>query len=293
MTTFALIGAAGFVAPRHMQAIHDVGGDLVAACDPHDSVGVLDQFGFKNTDFFTSPERFERYLAKMAHTKPLDWLIVCSPNYLHDTHIRMGLNVGARVLCEKPLVLSPDNLNELSQTEGACDSLQPRVFTVLQLRHVIALRDLKVHAWPPHAGGHAKIELVYTTPRGRWYNQSWKGDVEKSGGLITNIGIHMLDMLLWIWGSSRSAVHWPNSAGTATRGRMELERADVHFALAIDGDKPERKLIVDGHEIDFTTGFENLHKTVYRETLAGRGHTIADARPAIELAWLLRNNVNV
>jgi UDP-N-acetyl-2-amino-2-deoxyglucuronate dehydrogenase len=310
MTTFALVGAAGFVAPRHLQAIRDVGGELVAALDPHDSVGVLDRYGFRNADFFTAPERFERHLAKMAHTKPLDWLVVCSPNYLHDTHIRMGLNVGAQVLCEKPLVLTPANLDELYGAEARLaeaglfnqykpapfDAHKPRVFTVLQLRHMPQLQELhedrKARAHLPYIDD---VELVYVTPRGRWYDHTWKGDPAKSGGLIVNIGIHMLDLLVWIWGPPPKTlmfdeITWDDydEEKREHTGQIRLEHARVKFRLSISGETAARRLVANGREIDFTTGFENLHTTVYRETLAGRGHTIADARPAIELAWRLR-----
>jgi UDP-N-acetyl-2-amino-2-deoxyglucuronate dehydrogenase len=280
MTTFALTGVAGFVAPRHLQAIKDVGGTLVAALDPNDSVGILDKFD-RNTQFFTSPERFERFL--MTHAT--DWLSVCSPNYVHDAHARLGLHSGANVLCEKPLCLSPWNLDALEETEHKTGR---RVYTVLQLRHLPKLQGL----YPLFEKSMHKVQLKYVTPRGAWYHQSWKGDTDLSGGLITNIGIHMLDMLLWIFGPcDKMAV----SARTSTRvmGTLSLARADVTWLLSIDGvDSPDgqgfRHLIVDGEPREFSDGFAGLHTKVYEETLAGRGHGIADARPAVELAYRLR-----
>jgi len=280
MTTFAITGVAGFVAPRHLQAIHDVRGQLVAALDPSDSVGILDKYD-RGTHFFTSPERFERFLSSHG----TDWLSVCSPNHLHDVHARLGLQNGANVLCEKPLCLSPWNLDALEDTERKTGK---RVYTVLQLRHLPKLREL-------HAQSGEKrhsVMLKYVTPRGQWYHQSWKGDDELSGGLITNIGIHMLDMLLWLYGSCSKVVV---TARTSTRviGLLQLERADVSWLLSIDGtDSPDgqafRSLIIDGQRQEFSDGFTGLHTKVYEETLAGRGHSIGDARPAVELAHRLR-----
>lgn len=291
---FALIGAAGFVAPRHMQAIKDVGGELVAALDPHDAVGVLDRYGWRDTQFFTDEHRFERFLEKLRRDgEGIDWLSVCSPNYMHDTHIRLGRHLDAAVLCEKPLVLDPANLDRLENGHPA----DPHVFTVLQLRHVEKLKELRrlaTFAWK-HSDDRSHVKLTYVTPRGRWYHQSWKGDEDKSGGIITNIGIHMLDMLLWIWGRPPAEpmfdqVDFFDEDESSFAGKIHLEQAVVEFELSIDPRRAaKRKLVVGDTEIDFTTGFESLHTTVYRETLAGRGHTIEDARPAIELAWKLRH----
>lgn len=280
-TTFAITGVAGFVAPRHLQAIHDVRGQLVAALDPSDSVGILDKYD-RDTHFFTSPERFERFLASHG----VDWLSVCSPNHMHDTHARLGMLNGANVICEKPLCLNPWNLDALEETEQKTGK---RVYTVLQLRH---LPKLQILAGGDLSKRHA-VQLKYVTPRGQWYHQSWKGDSELSGGLITNIGIHMLDMLLWLYGPCNKVVI---SARTPTRvmGLLQLERADVSWLLSIDAaDSPNngqafRSLIVDGHPIEFSDGFTGLHTRVYEETLAGHGHGISDARPAVELAHRLR-----
>lgn len=283
--TFALIGAAGFVAPRHMQAIKDVGGKLVAALDPHDSVGVLDKFD-RETEFFTDEHRFERHLEKLRREgNGIDWLTVCSPNYLHDSHIRMGLRAGAKVICEKPLVLDPKNLDALGCAEDEWGSRQA-VFTVLQLRHVEEMKKLREQV--KTAGPH-DVELFYSTPRGHWYDRSWKGDVEKSGGIITNIGIHMLDLLLWLFGPVDKIGETGTRADRRTAsGNLYLERAHVGWHLSIDSaHKPERTLSIGGTTYSIT-GFEDLHATVYRETLAGRGHGIEDARPSVELAARLR-----
>lgn len=288
---FALIGAAGFVAPRHLEAIKHVGGRLVAALDPHDAVGILDRYD-RDTEFFTEPERFERHLEMLKRDgDPIDWLVICSPNYLHDAHIRMGLRAGAKVICEKPLVLDPKNLDALADVEsGYAATGERRVFTVLQLRHMPAIVSL--YNGYRMADHRPKVVLRYTTPRGRWYYRSWKSDDEKSGGIITNIGIHMLDALQWIWGPPPDArgcwLSMGSQSSSYARGGLSLARADATFELSIDGNKPERTLIVDDYPIDFTTGFEGLHNRVYEETLAGRGHGIEDARPAIEMAYRLR-----
>lgn len=284
---FALVGAAGFVAPRHLAAIQHVGGKLVAALDPHDAVGVLDRFD-KNTEFFTDEYRFERWLEKQRlDGTPVDWLVVCSPNYMHDRHIRMGLWSGAKVLCEKPLVVNPDNLDRLKELEQEfADTIdERRVFTVLQLRHVEALKKLKTRL----AAKPVKIaHLVYRTPRGRWYHQSWKGDQAKSGGLVTNIGIHMFDLLLWLFGPGNAAVT-SRSYDTMTGAVFFRSGTLVEWTLSTqDTGRVERALNLDtGETIEFV-GFENLHNIVYEETLAGRGHGIEDARPALEMVAGLR-----
>lgn len=288
MTRFALVGAAGFVAPRHLEAIKSVGGKLVAALDPHDAVGILDRYD-RTTEFFTEEYRFERHLTKLKQGgAPIDWLVVCSPNYLHDRHIQLGLHAGARVICEKPLVMNPENLHYLQEIEREYTTTrgEQRVFTVLQLRHVRKLQSLWYDA---RRGKQAQVQLNYVTPRGKWYGRSWKGDTAKSGGILTNIGIHMLDLLLWIWGPGVTHAGLLETP-TATRvvGDIVLERAYVKFELSVEGDKPLRELVVDGKRVEFTDGFESLHNRVYEETLAGRGHGIEDARPAVELAAQLR-----
>lgn len=286
---FALIGAAGFVAPRHMQAIKDVGGKLVAALDPHDAVGVLDRFD-RETEFFTEPARFERHLEKLRREgNGIDWLSVCSPNHLHDSHVRLGLHAGAKVICEKPLVLDPKNLDALLEIEQSYSEwpLQPqgrRIFTVLQLRHAKLLQGLRDEA--PH------VRLHYVTPRGRWYERSWKGDPERSGGLLTNIGIHMFDFLLWKFGPEIKTTVGERTP-TTIAGISEFERATlVQWTLSTqdtETGRAERWIEMHGQRIEFA-GFESLHSTVYRETLAGRGHGIEDARPAVELVARLRDH---
>lgn len=288
---FALIGAAGFVAPRHLEAIKSVGGKLVAALDPHDAVGILDRFD-RETEFFTEPERFERHLEMLRRAgNPIDWLSVCSPNYLHDAHIRMGLRAGAKVICEKPLVIEPKNLDALKDVESeyATDG-QRRIFTVLQLRHMKVLKRLKQSVDARWSGKQEQVRLQYSTPRGHWYQRSWKGDEEKSGGLVMNIGVHMLDLLTWIWGPSTRGGGVLERSPTHVYGDLVLDRAYVQFKLTVDDAVAGRALFVNDLPIDFTTGFEGLHSTVYAETLAGRGHGIEDARPALELAHQLRQH---
>ena len=266
-----------------MQAIRDVGGELVAALDPHDAVGVLDRFD-KSTEFFTEHERFERHLARLRREhNGIDWLSVCSPNHLHDVHARLGLRNGANVICEKPLTLTPQNLDALADEERATNR---RVFTVLQLRLVKSMIDLRESVRSNHLGSN--VEVRYITPRGRWYQHSWKGDPLKSGGLVTNIGIHLLDLLIWIFGKpSRFSVTARTS--TTVAGLLQLDRATVDWLLSIDGDEPCRKMIVNGEEIFFSDGFNELHTKLYERTLAGQGYGIEDARPAVELAHRLRN----
>lgn len=279
---FALIGAAGFVAPRHMRAIRDVGGELMAALDPHDAVGVLDQYN-RQTAFFTEPERFERHLEKLRRDGlGIDWMAVCSPNYLHDVHARVGLRAGANVICEKPLTLSPWNLDALAEEERRTDR---RVYTVLQLRLLPALADLRARVLAN--AGHHEVEVQYVTPRGPWYQHSWKGDVERSGGLVTNIGIHLFDALLWIFGGARK-VDVTQRTATTCAGVLHLDRAFVRWSLSLDGEEPCRKMTVDGDEVVFSDGFSELHTRLYEQTLRGLGYSIEAARPAVELTHRLR-----
>lgn len=289
---FAITGVAGYVAPRHLQAIKDVGGRLIAALDPHDSVGILDRY-WGDAAFFTEFERFDRHIEKLrrgAAEQRLHYLSICSPNHLHDAHIRFALRVGAHAICEKPLVLNPWNLDALEELERESGR---HVYTVLQLRvhpAVLAFRDSVATAG---AQKH-DVLLTYCTPRGRWYRHSWKGSVEKSGGVATNIGIHFFDLLIWLFGAVESSqLHWSDPFRVG--GTLELQRARVRWFLSIDpADLPagttgtHRSMIVDGQEVEFTEGFADLHTRVYAETLAGRGFRIPDARPAIELAHQIR-----
>ncbi len=289
---FALTGVAGYVAPRHLQAIKDVGGRLVAALDPHDAGGVLDR-DWPDAAFFTEFERFDRHIEKLRRGpdgERVQWVSICAPNHLHDAHIRFALRVGADAICEKPRVLNPWNLDALDELERESGR---RVYTVLQLRvhpAILALRERlaaagdKIH----------DVTLTYCAPRGRWYRYSWKGDEEKSGGVATNIGIHFYDLLLWLFGPAQSSrVHLRD--GNRLAGALALERARVRWFLSIDrADVPAgtsgayRSIVIDGHEVDFAEGFADLHTRVYAETLAGRGFTLADARPSIELVHQIR-----
>jgi UDP-N-acetyl-2-amino-2-deoxyglucuronate dehydrogenase len=295
---FAITGAGGFVAPRHLRAIRDTGHRIVAALDPKDAVGVLDQFSF-DVRFFTEFERFDRFLEKLRRGPEegrVQWLSVCSPNYLHDAHCRLGLRVGADVLCEKPLVINPWNLDALQQLEAETGR---RVWTVLQLRAHPALLELraKLRAEPP--GTRHEVTLTYVTARGPWYDVSWKGQPEKSGGVPTNIGIHFFDLLVWLFGDPVDhRVHVSERRRMA--GFLELERARVRWFLSVDhadlptppvpgGKTTFRSITVDGTEVEFSEGFTDLHTRVYEETLAGRGFGIDDARQSITLVHALRS----
>lgn len=295
MKNFAITGVAGYVAPRHLQAIKDVGGRLVAALDPHDSVGILDRY-WGDAAFFTEFERFDRHVEKLrrgSDAKRVHFVSVCSPNHLHDAHIRFALRVGADAICEKPLVLNPWNLDALEELE---EESGHRVYTILQLRvhpTILAFRDAIV------AQGTKKHEvlLTYCATRGQWYRHSWKGLTEKSGGVATNIGIHFFDLLIWLFGSVQSnELHLRDDERAG--GTLELERARVRWFLSIDqADLPpgvtgtHRSMTVDGREVEFTEGFADLHTRVYAETLAGRGFTIADARPSIDLVHHVRTAI--
>jgi UDP-N-acetyl-2-amino-2-deoxyglucuronate dehydrogenase len=293
---FAITGAAGYVAPRHLKAIHDTGHRLVAATDPHDAVGILDRYAF-DVRFFTEFERFDRHLEKLrrgAADGRVDYLTICSPNYLHDAHIRLALRIGADAICEKPLVINPWNLDTLEELEAESGR---RVFTVLQLRvhpQLMALRDrLRTDTKKRHL-----VRLTYITARGGWYHVSWKGRADRSGGIVTNIGIHLFDLLAWLFGAaSRSEVHMRDEQRAA--GILELERADVQWFLSTDAaDLPFaaqpglkatfRSITVDGDEVEFSEGFTDLHTRVYEEILAGGGFGIADARPSVELTSRIR-----
>lgn len=289
---FAMTGVAGYIAPRHLKAIHDLGHRLVAATDPHDAVGILDRFSF-DIRFFTEFERFDRHLEKLRRgpeENRVHYISVCSPNYLHDAHVRLALRIGADAICEKPLVISPWNLDALSDLERETGR---SVYTVLQLRvhpQLVALRE-KLLA----SDRIAHVRLTYVTSRGPWYFSSWKGDIDRSGGVVTNIGIHFFDLLAWLFGPvSRSEVHLREDKRAS--GYLELQRARVQWFLSIDrGDLPVeprpgapatyRSIAIDGEEIEFTDGFADLHTRVYEDILAGRGPGIAEARPSVELAY--------
>ena len=293
---FALIGAAGYIAPRHMKAIRDTGNRLVAALDKSDSVGIMDSYFFE-VAFFTEFERFDRHAEKMrrqGNDSRIHYVTICSPNYLHDAHVRFALRIGADAICEKPLVLSPWNLDALAELEQESGK---RVHNILQLRvhpSIVALRE-KVRQAP--AGKKYAIELTYITSRGKWYFSSWKGDFDKSGGIATNIGVHFFDMLIWIFGGvQHHEVHLADNRKMA--GYLELEKAQVRWFLSVgkedlpptatrEGKTTFRSITVDGEEFEFSGGFADLHTVIYREILAGRGFGIEDSRPSIELVYEL------
>jgi len=296
---FGLIGAAGYIAPKHMQAIFDTGNSLVAAVDPHDCVGQLDS-SFPNAHFFTEIERFDRFLEKCRRGPEedhVDYISVCTPNYLHDAHVRLALRVKAHAICEKPLVIAPWNLDALEELEAESGQ---SVFSILQLRLLPSLLDLKAELETRVDRERADICLTYITRRGRWYDVSWKGSHEKSGGVALNIGIHFFDLLLWLFGLANQAkVHLNQPRKMA--GVLELDHARVRWFLSTDAnDLPDetirdggyayRSLTFDGQEVEFSNGFNNLHTRAYEEILAGRGTGINDARPAIELAHAINSS---
>jgi UDP-N-acetyl-2-amino-2-deoxyglucuronate dehydrogenase len=297
MKNFAITGVGGFVAPRHLKAISDTGNRLVAAVDPHDAVGVLDRYGF-DVRFFTEIERFDRHLEKLRRSSEqerVDYMSICSPNYLHDAHIRLALRVGAQPICEKPLVINPWNLDGLQELEHETGL---RIHTVLQLRvhpAVLAFRE-QLAAAPPR---RHQVTLTYVTSRGRWYDVSWKGSEERSGGVVTNIGIHFFDLLLWLFGPVQSSTLHLREPKRAA-GSLELERADVRWFLsaeasdlpftAVPGSKTTfRSMTVDGEQFEFSDGFTDLHTRVYEQVLAGEGYGVEAARPSIELTHQIRH----
>ena len=296
-TCFALIGAAGYIAPRHMKAIKESGNDLVAAHDPMDSVGIIDSY-FPNADFFIEPERFDRHLDKLKRSgnKKVDYVSICSPNYLHDAHIRMALRSGAHAICEKPLVLNPWNLEGLKELEKESNK---RIYNILQLRHHKSIIDLKQKIDGLPKDKIHDIDLTYITSRGKWYHYSWKGNIEKSGGVVTNIGIHFFDMLGWIFGNMKSNTLHLLTADKAS-GLLQLENANIRWYLSIDkNDLPieatsndlstYRSISVDGDDFEFSGGFTDLHTESYKSILEGKGFGLDDARNSIEIAHLIRN----
>jgi UDP-N-acetyl-2-amino-2-deoxyglucuronate dehydrogenase len=298
MTNFAITGVAGYIAPRHLSAIHAVGGRLLAATDPHDAVGILDRYSY-DVRFFPEVERFDRHLEKLRRGPAegrLHYLSICSPNYLHDSHVRLALRVGADAICEKPLVINPWNLDPLEVLEQETGR---RVYTVMQLRlHpvVVALKR-KLRDEQSSRRRH-QVSLTYITARGRWYEASWKASEERSGGVVTNIGVHLFDLLVWLFGSVEDCeVHSMGPASAA--GTLELQRATTRWFLSTDqSDLPfradpgrktaYRQVVIDDEPYDFTEGTADLHSRVYEEILAGRGFGIADARPAIALTHRIR-----
>jgi UDP-N-acetyl-2-amino-2-deoxyglucuronate dehydrogenase len=301
MKHFALVGAAGYIAPRHMHAIKQTGNELIAALDPSDSVGVIDSY-FPDADFFTEFERFDRHIDKLHRAndeRRAHYVSICSPNYLHDSHVRFALRSGADAICEKPLVLNPWNIDGLLEIERATGN---RVNTILQLRLHPAIRELRERVRGERRATKHEVDLAYVTSRGHWYLQSWKGDAKKSGGIATNIGVHFFDMLHFIFGAlQENVVH--HSSDTKAAGYLEYENARVRWFLSIDvedvpaaqreaGQRTYRSITVDGNEIEFSGGFTDLHVRSYEEILAGRGFGLEDNRTAIETVAGIRKGAS-
>ena len=293
---FALIGAAGYIAPRHLKAIADTGNNLLAAYDRFDSVGRLDSF-FPDAWFFTEHEQFDRYCSKQQRSDaPLRWLSICTPNHTHDAFIRYGLRLGCNVICEKPLVLNPRNIDNLLDLERETGR---QAYTILQLRLHDAIQALKRKVEEGPQDKVYDVDLTYITSRGMWYYASWKGDVHKSGGVATNIGVHFYDMLQWVFGPvEESVVHVMSHDRVA--GLLRLRKARVRYFLSINADclppnavqgekRTYRTILIDGQEFEFSQGFTELHTKSYQEILAGRGFRIGEARPCIQLVSDIRN----
>lgn len=298
MKNFALIGAAGYIAPRHMKAIKETGNDLLAALDKFDSVGIMDSY-FPTASFFTEFERFDRHVSKLKYEKNhhLDYVSICTPNYLHDAHIRFALRQEADAICEKPLVLNPWNMDALAQIEQETGK---KIYNILQLRvhpSIIALKE-KIENGPKDK--IYDVDLTYLTSRGSWYYTSWKGDVSKSGGIATNIGVHFYDMLSWIFGEVKENIIHINTHDRSS-GYLEFERARVRWFLSINydvlpedikskGQRTYRSITIEGEELEFSGGFTDLHTISYQEILKGNGYGLEAPRQAIEIVHSIRNS---
>jgi UDP-N-acetyl-2-amino-2-deoxyglucuronate dehydrogenase len=293
---FGLIGVAGYIAVRHLKAIKDTGNNLLACLDKFDSVGIIDSY-FPASDFFVEFERFDRHFDKLKRTgTKIDYVSICSPNYLHDSHIRFALRHKADAICEKPIVLNPWNIDALQEIENETGR---RVYTILQLRlhpKILELRE-KIRNSPKNK--IHDIDLTYITSRGNWYNVSWKGDIQKSGGVATNIGVHFFDMLGWIFGNTKTNIVHLSEQNKAS-GFLELENARIRWFLSLDyndipqlvkvkGKRTYRSITVDGEEVEFSEGFTDLHTLSYSEILAGNGHGLQDARQSVETVYTIRN----
>ncbi len=297
MKRFVIIGVGGYIAPRHLKAIKDTGNVLVAALDKNDSVGILDSY-FPNADFFTEFERFDRHLELLRRSgaEKVDYVSICSPNYLHDAHVRFAMRIGADAICEKPLVLNPWNVAALEEIENETGR---RINTIMQLRLHHAIEVLKKQVDSGPKSKLYNVELTYITSRGHWYRTSWKGDTNKSGGVATNIGVHFFDILTWIFGDVKANIvnlHRPTKAS----GVLELERARVRWFLSLDQeDLPEkvkaknlrtyRSIKIDGQEIEFSEGFTEPHTKSYERILEGRGFTTKDVLSSIKIVSEIRN----
>ena len=298
MKNFALIGASGYIAPRHLQAIKDTNNNLLAALDKFDSVGIMDSY-FPNADFFVESERFDRHLEKLKQDKniQLDYISICTPNYLHDSHIRMALRRGADAICEKPLVLNPWNLDALAKMEKESGQ---RVWNILQLRLHKSIIELKKKVDAAPRDKVFDIDLTYLTSRGNWYYTSWKGDISKSGGVASNIGVHFYDMLSWIFGDVKTNITHVHTHDRAA-GYLEFERARVRWFLSINydllpnnikakGQRTYRSIEIEGKELEFSGGFTDLHTKVYKGLIDGDGYGLEDSRQAIEIVHEIRNS---
>ena len=302
---FALIGAAGYIAPRHMKAIKETGNQIVCALDPYDGVGIIDSF-FPHADFFIEPERFDRHLDKLrrlaiadnsSENKKVDFVSICSPNYMHDSHIRLALRNDAHAICEKPIVLNPWNLDALGEIERETGK---KVFTILQLRLHPSIRALREQIRNGQKDMVYDLDLTYITSRGNWYARSWKGDISKSGGIATNIGVHFFDMLIWVFGNVKeNIVHVLRD--TKAGGLLRLEHANIRWFLSIDyddipeevrktGKRTYRSLNMGEQKIEFSDGFTDLHTDAYREIIAGHGFGIMDAKQSIDIVYQIRNS---
>ncbi|MBN1415317.1 MAG: Gfo/Idh/MocA family oxidoreductase [Bacteroidales bacterium] len=293
---FAIIGVGGYIAVRHLKAIKDTGNLLLATLDPNDSVGIIDSY-YPESHFFVEFERFDRHVDKLRRSGvQLDYVSICSPNYLHDSHIRFALRSGASAICEKPLVLNPWNIDALSDIEN---EFGKKINTILQLRLHPVLIDLKNKMDNASGDIMHNLDLTYITSRGNWYFNSWKGDIHKSGGIATNIGIHFFDMLTWIFGNVRSSiVHMLTT--TKAAGYLELEKARVRWFLSLDyndlpatvkekGKRTYRSIVMDNQEIEFSEGFTDLHTKSYEEILEGKGFGLKEARPSVDIVYQIRN----
>lgn len=289
MNRFGLIGASGYIAPKHMEAIKNTGGELVTILDPNDSVGVIDRYHPKAT-YFSEYERFDREVDRLRRIgKGLDYISIASPNYLHDAHIRFALKNGSNAICEKPLVLNPYSINSLEELQRETGK---NIHPILQLRLHQSIIDINDNIGKTQ---NNEVELKYVTPRGKWYHYSWKGDEVKSGGIATNIGIHFFDMLLWIFGEVKNNYVFHHTKNNS-QGYLELERANVNWSLSVDErDLPHREwkafrsIKINGEEVDFSSGFTDLHTKSYQEILNGNGFTLNDAKPALDLVHKIRN----
>ncbi len=305
---FALIGAAGYIAPRHMKAIRDTGNNLVAALDPYDGVGIIDSY-FPDANFFIEPERFDRHLDKLRRLadssgseehRKVDYVSICSPNYMHDSHIRLAMRNDTFAICEKPIVLNPWNLDALHEIEKETGK---KVFTILQVRLHPVIKALREKILKSEDDKVYNVDLTYITSRGKWYYRSWKGNIEKSGGIATNIGIHFFDLLTWIFGEVKeNTVHLLQPEKAA--GVLHLKKARVRWFLSLDyQDNPSavkekemrtfRSLKVENEEIEFSDGFTDLHTESYRQLLAGNGFGIKETRSSVEIAHQIRNSTPI